>query len=167
MIDYLLDNFNRVFGDERYAKWRRVIGAFHLKYPGVYVDTGRLTKNAKNYRVPGSFLVWRIGINHPTSVFFSNSEYSSTPGTYVVQLFPGSFTASFEWGRLSKLETGIYADDVKSAGDRTVITGFADFAYDGEIGELTKFYHYQFYDMVLREDVQRYRDMSSRIKRLI
>ena len=163
MLDYLLDNLNRVFGQPEYARWRRVVGAFCLKYPDVYVDTGKL----KN-RVPGSFLVWRIGINHHPSVFFSSSKYSSTPGAYVVQLFPGSgLAAEFEWARLSKQNVGVFASDTKSAGNKTVITGFGKFGYDGEIGELVAEYHDHFYDMVLREDAQRYRDMRNRIKQVL
>lgn len=159
MIDYLLDNLNRVFSDPRDARWRRVVGAFCLKYPDVYIDKTRLGTS----RVPGGFLVWRKGSDRPPnfSLPYDCRPYDGTSNpaayTYIVQLVPGGgIAASFEWGRLIKLDKGIYAGDAKSAGDRTVITGFAEFGYDGALGELTPLYSQCFYDMVLPEDRHKY-----------
>lgn len=124
MIDYLLDNLNRVFGDPRDARWRRVVGAFCLKYPDVYIDKTRLGTS----RVPGGFLVWRKGSDRPPnfSLPYDCREYDCMSDlaayTYIVQLFPrSSIVASFEWERLIKLDKNLIIG--KSAGDRTVIVG--------------------------------------------
>lgn len=157
MIDYLLDNLNRVFGDSRKARWRRVVGAFCLKYPDVYIDETKLGTS----RVPGGFLVWRKGSDRPPnfSLPYDCRPYDgmSNPAayTYIVQLIPGfCSTAHYEWGRLIKLDKNLIIG--KSAGDRTVITGCGEFEYDGAIGELAPPYSECFYDMVLQKDRHKY-----------
>lgn len=157
MIDYLLDNLNRIFGQPRYARWRRVVGAFCLKYPEVYIDDNKLGSS----RVPGSFLVWRKGADCPRNFslpldcrLYGNRD-DLAAYTYIVQLYPRCFSdASYEWERLIKLDNNLIVGE--SAGDRTVITGYGKFAYDGAIGELVPPYSECFYDMVLQKDRHKY-----------
>jgi len=169
MIDYILDNLNHFLGDPRDARWRRVVGAFRLKYPDVNVEMGKLRSSKFiDYRVPGSFLVWKIGLDGCPSDCSFESENCSTAGTYTIQLFPGSsLNAEFEYRRLRKLDSGIWAGDAKSVRNRTVITGYEEFAYDGTVGELSPINHRRFYDLVLGEDRQRYLDMNNRIGKLL
>lgn len=169
MLDYLLDNLNRALGDPRSARWHRVIDAFHLKYPDVEISKSQLwTNNAQDDRVPGGFLVWKIGRNGPPSdVTFLCDSTTQAAGTYFVQLFPAlGVTAMSEFRRLNTRQRGLYARDTKSAGDRTVITGYGEFGYDGWIGELTPKNCASFYQLVLKEDAQRYYDMSNRVPHL-
>lgn len=165
MLDYLLDNLNRALGDPRSARWHRVIDAFHLKYPDVEICKSQLwTNKSQDERVPGGFLVWRMGKEKSSDITFVGFWGE---GTYVVQLFPAlGVTAMSEYRRLNTREQGLYATNVKSAGNRTVITGYGEFGYDAYIGELTPKYGDSFYQMVMEEDAQKYCDMSNRVPHL-
>ena len=165
MLDYLLDNLNRALGDPRSARWHRVIDAFHLKYPDVEICKSQLwTNNSQDDRIPGGFLIWRMGKEKSSDITFVGFL---AEGTYIVQLFPAlGVTAMSEYRRLNTRERRLYVRDAKTAGDRTVITGYGDFGYDGWIGELTPKHGSSFYQLVLEEDAQRYCDMGNRVPHL-
>lgn len=167
MFDYLLDNLNRAVGDPRRAKWHRVVELFRLKYPDVDICKYQLWAdgNPHNERVPVGFLVWRIGLTTPDDLGLLRQGWRE--GQYVVQLLPAwGVTVERQLARLNTLERGLFAPEAKYVKDRTVITGWGKFGYDGDIGELTpSFGHRNFCTLVLKEDGQRYNDMGRQMNR--
>jgi hypothetical protein len=161
VLAYLLDNVGRILGSGR-PKWRELIDVFCLKYPGVdicylHLHTRRshnslgLYPNYRAYRVPGGFIVWRIGQDGGFIGRFDH--YPIAAGTYVLQLYPTWIGAHNEFCKKqtsAATDRAMYARSASNIGTATVMTGCGEFAYNASVGEVSV---QPFTSMVLVGDV--------------